>query len=236
MDYIENFIILKKGKFREYDLWLKVFSPNKGLQTYFAFGGLKSKRRFCGCLDILNILCGKIENKKKGYYILQEASLIENFSLIKQDKKKIVVVVNSLNFLEKIRISQEEFKQVYLFLKDFLYSIEETEDISFFPLLFKTCLIFNLGYLPLFDSCLKCKRNIMWEKETFFSFKDGGFFCMYCKKDNFIRVPIATLKTLKTIAFSTPKDWIKWNLDVNLKHTCYEIVNNFSQYHLQLAI
>ncbi len=67
---------------------VKSISPNKGLQTYFAFGGLKSKRRFCGCLDILNILCGKIENKKKGYYILQEASLIENFSLIKQDKKK----------------------------------------------------------------------------------------------------------------------------------------------------
>lgn len=190
MDYIENFIILKKGKFREYDLWLKVFSPNKGLQTYFAFGGLKSKRRFCGCLDILNILCGKIENKKKGYYILQEASLIENFSLIKQDKKKIGVVVNSLNFLEKIRISQEEFKQVYLFLKDFLYSIEETEDISFFPLLFKTCLIFNLGYLPLFDSCLKCKRNIMWEKETFFLLKMVDFFVCIVKKIILLECPL----------------------------------------------
>ena len=54
MDYTDKAIILRVGRFREIDLWVRYLSASHGVQTGFAFGGCKSRRRFCGCFDPLN--------------------------------------------------------------------------------------------------------------------------------------------------------------------------------------
>ncbi len=47
-EWIDYALVLRIGHFRENDLWLKLLCRKRGLLTLFAFGGSKSKRRFCG--------------------------------------------------------------------------------------------------------------------------------------------------------------------------------------------
>ena len=68
MESIEKSLILKVGRFREVDAWLRLFSPRKGVFNAFAFGGSVSRRRFLGCLDPFNIVSFKVKtDAAKGY-------------------------------------------------------------------------------------------------------------------------------------------------------------------------
>lgn len=240
MEINENFIILRKGRFKEVDLWLKVLSPHFGLTTFFAFGGLVSKKRFCGCLDEFNLLYGKIEkSKRKEYLTLKESYLINKFIDLKQNSSKIGAIANITKFLEKIKITPDEYKQVFDLFVNFISIISKVSDISYFPLLFKANLIFNLGYLPLFSYCLHCKKPLLQKhKIVFFSFQEGGFFCVSCglKKGLNFKLDSNIILFLKYISQSKPKDWIQIDINKTFQKACYEIVSRFIEYHLEISI
>ena len=50
MENTEEALILTVGRFREADMWVRLFSPGRGAFTAFAFGGSRSKRRFAVAL------------------------------------------------------------------------------------------------------------------------------------------------------------------------------------------
>ncbi|MDQ7031664.1 MAG: DNA repair protein RecO [Desulfonauticus sp.] len=238
MEINEYFIILKKGKFKENDLWLKVLSPNLGFNTYFAFGGLKSRRRFCGCLDIFNLLYGKIsQNKRSHYFTLQEAYLVNKFANLKDYPNKIGVIYNVTSFLEKIKITPDEYQKIFNLFVDFLSILPDVSNISYLPLLFKANLIFNLGYLPLFSKCLVCNKALGAER-VFFSIKEGGFYCSSCVKFKQFTFAMSYRHVLflQYIANSKPKDWINVKLALELRQMCYKIVSIFSEYHLAVSL
>ena len=56
MDWSDTGFVVAKGLFREADVWLRILFRGHGMQTVFAFGGAHSRRRFVGCLDVMNIL------------------------------------------------------------------------------------------------------------------------------------------------------------------------------------
>ena len=45
MQWTDEAVVLRIGKFRETDLWVRFLSREKGLVTAFAFGGSRSRRR-----------------------------------------------------------------------------------------------------------------------------------------------------------------------------------------------
>ena len=59
MQWTDDALVLRIGKFREADMWVRFLARDKGLVTAFAFGGSRSRRRFTGCLDAFNRSTGK---------------------------------------------------------------------------------------------------------------------------------------------------------------------------------
>ena len=76
-EWADHALVLRIGHFRESDLWLKMLCRKHGLLTLFAFGGSRSRRRFCGCLDVLNSLHCRVKASGRGSFLnLEEAVLL----------------------------------------------------------------------------------------------------------------------------------------------------------------
>ena len=95
MEFSEDVVVLKVGTFREADCWVRFFSPTYGILTGFAFGGRRSRRRFGGCLDPLSLVRFRVsQNKRCEYYCLEEGVLLNRFSGLKKDLKKLKYAKN----------------------------------------------------------------------------------------------------------------------------------------------
>jgi DNA repair protein RecO (recombination protein O) len=105
VEFTERAIVLRLGGFREADLWLRLFSPGRGIFSAFAFGGSKSRRRFSGCLDLFNEALFHIKSsgqnfERGGYLTLQEGTLLRGPDRLRRDWRKLGVAINCSLFLE----------------------------------------------------------------------------------------------------------------------------------------
>ncbi|MDY7000330.1 MAG: recombination protein O N-terminal domain-containing protein [Thermodesulfobacteriota bacterium] len=108
MEFTEKGLILKVGRFREYDLWVRFFSPSRGILTAFAFGGRKSRKRFCGCLDPMNHVLFRIKSSRTGNYLcLQEGSLVQAYPRLRRDPRRLGPAVNCLKFFEAVHVEPQ---------------------------------------------------------------------------------------------------------------------------------
>ena len=103
MEFSEQALVLRVGRFREIDAWVRLFSPVRGVYTAFAFGGLKSRRRFLGCLDPLSHVRFKVRRSGyQGYHCLTEAQLLDAPRRLRRDMNRLGMAVNCLKFLEAV--------------------------------------------------------------------------------------------------------------------------------------
>jgi len=245
MEFTEKALILRIGKFRENDLWVRLLSPSKGTITAFAFGGCISRRRFCGCLDNLNLVLFRIkQHPVKKYYTLEEGTLVNAFIRLKKNSSRLGMAVNCLKFLQQIaraHIYAEEASGVYSLLLEALDVLENGDEIpSFFPLIFKARLIFAQGYEPCLDYCALCGKGLRSIKDPYFSFTEGKIYCESCLKPELSRLSLSqAIKTnfaavhfLNKLQRTGPREWVKWNPSLHVRQNCARLVDAFGQYHL----
>jgi len=255
MEFTEKALILRIGKFRENDLWVRLLSPSKGTITAFAFGGCISRRRFCGCLDNLNLVLFRIrQHPVKKYYTLEEGTLVNAFIRLKKNSSRLGMAVNCLKFLQQIArahiYAEEEASEVYSLFLDALDVLENGDEIpSFFPLIFKARLIFAQGYEPCLDHCALCGKGLRSIKNPYFSFTEGKIYCESCLKPAFspltphtplslsqaIKTNFAAVYFLNKLQQAGPREWVRWNLSLQVRQNCARLVDAFGQYHLDLV-
>ncbi len=158
MHFSDEALVLSLGRFREADVWLRLLSPSRGLFTAFAFGGSKSRKRFCGCLDSLNRLSVSVGSSGGGDYLcLQEATLLAGPVRLRQDFKRLGPVMNSLKFIEAFGVATDGASEAFGLLKDLLQLSEESQSLpELLPVLFRLRLAFDHGYAIDLHSCTCC--------------------------------------------------------------------------------
>lgn len=127
MESTETALVLKVGKFREVDAWVRLFSPRQGVFTAFAFGGCVSRRRFCGCLDPFNLVRFKLKKDRKGYATLLEGALMEGHSRLRREGERLGMAVNCLKFVEAAHIGPTGSQAAYALLTDTLAALDGQE-------------------------------------------------------------------------------------------------------------
>ena len=97
MEFSDQALVIRVGKFREADLWVRFLSAKRGLFTAFAFGGSRSRRRFCGCLDILNHVAVRVSRPKNGqaFLNLQEGALLSGPQRLRTDLDRLGIAVRT---------------------------------------------------------------------------------------------------------------------------------------------
>ncbi len=108
MEWNDSAIVLQVGRFREADLWLKLLFRNKGLVTAFAFGGSRSRRRFCGCLDVLNTISCRVKQGRQGQYLtLEEGVLVRGPQKLRSEWASFGMLMNCVRFLDALPMAYD---------------------------------------------------------------------------------------------------------------------------------
>lgn len=181
MEWTDRGLVLAKGVFRENDVWLRVLFREHGTLMVSAFGGLRSRRRFVGCLDVLNVLeCRVRENR--GFQDLTEAVLVRGPGILRERPKAQGLAMNFLKLVDSAGFTRDLAPDILRLLEESLEILKGRDDLaantSSLSLFFRLKFMAILGYAPDFLSCNLCARPLL--DRSFFSVEEGAVLCPDC--------------------------------------------------------
>jgi DNA repair protein RecO (recombination protein O) len=240
MESTEKGLILKVGRFREADLWVRYCSATSGVRTAFAFGGARSVKRFCGCLDALNVVLFKVRESRGGAYLnLMEGTLVKSFPKLRSDASRLGPVVNCLKFFEAVTVDPVDSAGSYELLLGVLDVLEQEDRVSaLFPLLFRARLVFCLGLCPDLTTCSQCGKDIKSAGSgSFFMVEAGRVVCHSCARPSGHRVRLGAgaVSLFDQVLTKPPSQWHDLEPPAEVRRQCYGAVDSFVRYHLGLA-
>lgn len=243
MNATEKALVLKVGRFRESDVWVRLLTPTRGVFNAFAFGGSRSRRRFVGCLDPFSHVLFTIGSSKRGdYTVLEEGSLLGNFPTIRREPARMGLAANCVKFVELVEVGSSDGPHAYDLLLATLTMLEEGGGApEYVPWLFRAKYAFEMGYTPDFLVCGSCGRPVGTEQGYQFGVERGQVACPTClsggKPLEELARPISAgaLRALDWIQHSTPSDWAHVAMDVEVRRQCSRLVELFVAYHLGLS-
>jgi len=115
-------------------------------------------------------------------YSINSCEIIEVFYNIRTDLDKLKYAALMTKIVNDITTeNQNTYKVMQLFLNT-LYMISETDkNLSLINSIFTLRLLSIIGFRPIIDECKNCKSK---DELTHFSFKDSGFKCKLCAKQD----------------------------------------------------
>ena len=120
--------------------------------------------------------------KSPSTYSLNSCEPIEIFYNIRIDLDKLQYVSHITKIIQDVTDeNQNTYKILQLYLNT-LYVISETDmDLEFVLSIFKLRLMCLLGFTPVIQKCVECGKQ---ENLNYFSFKDNGFKCALCSRQD----------------------------------------------------
>jgi DNA repair protein RecO (recombination protein O) len=234
-------LIFKVGRFRENDCWVRFFSPALGLVTAMAFGGSKSRRRFCGCLDALNRVLFKVRFfPVKGYYNLEEGTLLQVFPRLRDDPQRTGLAANCLNFIQGLQIAPQEAAAVHGLLLETLEVLDQVEDVSpVFLQLFRARICFGQGFAPQLGRCAVCGRTYpvhAADNRLILALDQGHVACPGCvsySKHN-VEIGPEAQSILASLMCIGPRQWARMSVSASTRGEIFQVADGYVQYHLGL--
>lgn len=251
-EFSEKVLVLRVGRFREADAWVRFLSPTRGVLTAFAFGGCKSRRRFCGCLDPCNEVLFKVKSNRTGTYLnLEEGVLTHSPSRLRSDGSRLGLAVNCIKFAEAAADRTESGAAAYSLLRETLLVLDgECEPSPMVPVLFRARLAFEQGLWPQLEACVDCGRPLCGDSDATcgeggvprygarFLVEQGHALCPACNaRERGLHLPVCNqaLETLARVRDTSPENWQNLNLPPAVRRECATLVDHFVRYHLGLA-
>ncbi|MEA4857849.1 MAG: recombination protein O N-terminal domain-containing protein [Solidesulfovibrio sp.] len=240
MEFSEQALVLKVGRFREIDAWVRLVSPVRGVYTAFAFGGLKSRRRFLGCLDPLNHVRFKVRRAGyRGYHCLTEARLLDAPVSLRGDPNRLGMAVNCLKFFEAVHIGPTGAAEAYALLRDMLGALEAAAaPASLFPMLFRARLAALQGTFPACRCCALCGAPLCGG-EAVCHVEAGRLTCAACRDDNAPgvrqRLSAPALALFAAAESGDARDWAARRPDPAAAREFSRAVDLLVRYHMGLA-
>ncbi len=235
-------IVLRVGHFREADLWLKLLLRRHGLQTVFAFGASKSRRRFCGCLDVFNTFSCNLCKSGNGKFLnLTEASLLSGPRQLRRQWQRMGLGTNCLKFMEAFGVDEQNASENFALLENLRELLENSQKLpELLPHFFRLRLGCAQGLAPNFHYCGLC--GTIPQSSAYFWVNEGQIVCTHChanatisEKRYSIRVSAYILDLLRSVQQTLPSGWPKDELRPEHRSTIARVISAYVQYHLGLT-
>lgn len=245
MEWTEHALVIRLGAFRETDLWVRLLCRRRGLLTAFAFGGSRSRRRFCGCLDVLNELDCRIRSSRDGRFLnLEEATLLHGPQRLRQDWQRTGIAVNCLRFVEALGVAEENAEEAYALLSDFSRAADDEAALpALAPLFFRWRLAAVLGLAPDMEHCGICGGPV--SENSLLVVNEGRLHCHTCRARRTasgmvperygVELTTTALDVLRRVQQEFPSEWRRSPLLPADRRACGRAIDGFVQYHLGLS-
>jgi DNA repair protein RecO (recombination protein O) len=246
--YKAKSFVLKSYRLGETDKIIRLFSMEHGIISAVAKGACNFKSRFSGRLELFNILDCEISSGRN-LDIINQAEIIEVFGNISSDFLKFSI---SQIICEIILKSQSEkspsvtiFKLLYFTLREINKCNHCDDDFLKKILVFFIAKFLKImGYVPLFNSCSICGRNLADEGSTsygkgiMFSIKYGGAICSGCRKDTdrLIIIEKESAKIMMMMFSEKIENVINMAVSGKIIKNLLNILENYLIFHMDIKI
>jgi DNA repair protein RecO (recombination protein O) len=208
----EHALVLRVGTFREIDCWVRFFSPLRGVETAFAFGGRRSRRRFSGCLDSLNHLRVDVQAPRSGHYLaLSQGVLVRRFAGLHANLSRMGMAANCIKFLEAAHIGVQQAEPIFDLVIQTLQALSGSNEVpASFPLLFRAKLTCLYGYGPDVTTCGVCGHLLSGQAAESFSWAEGVAVCARCRRryESSALMSDLDLGRMQSLLQGGPRDWV----------------------------
>ncbi len=162
-------IILKKNKFAESDLILRVLTSEGKKLSLIAKGALQSKKRFSGgVLEPTHFIAFRYQPSKESLHLLTSAELVQSFQGLREDYDKISSALELLGLVDRVVLEGQSQETLFGLTGNALTEISRTQDLSQFWIHFGVKFLYQQGVLELEDWMkvyLSCKIGDLHEKK-----------------------------------------------------------------------
>jgi len=197
-----NGIIIAESNSGDSDKMLTMLTPNLGKISCTAKGARRTKSQLLGATQMFTF--GEYFLFKGGdTYTINSCETIEMFYNLRTDLDKLTYASHITKIINDITTeNQNSFHVLKLYLNT-LYAISESnKELDFILSVFKMRLMKLIGFSPKLDECVSCKSK---ENLNSFSFKDNGFKCENCQKQD-VGCSNISEATKNAIIYSTKAD------------------------------
>ncbi len=174
-----NGIIIAENNSNDFDKMLTMLTPNLGKISCSARGARRTKSQLLAGTQLFTFGEYMIF-KGSDTYTINSCEIIEMFYNLRTDLDKLLYASHINKIINDVTTeNQNSFYILKLFLNT-LYAISETDkNLDFIISVFKMRLMKIIGFAPQVNECVICKAK---ENLNSFSFKDNGFKCKNCSK------------------------------------------------------
>lgn len=137
------------------------------------------------------------------------------FYNIRTDLDKLQCASNITKIVNDVTTENQNTYRVLQLYLNTLYTISETEkSLSIVTSGFVLRLLSIIGYKPIIEECQNCKTK---DNLNYFSFKDNGFKCKACGKQDkgAIEITDTTKDAIRYIILADPKKLFSFNIPQN---------------------
>lgn len=172
-------IIIAENNMGDFDKMVTILTPN-GKIGCSAKGSRRPKSQLMAGTQFL-CFGEYMMFKGTNTYTMNSCETIEIFYKIRTDLDKLESAARITKILKDVTDeNQNTYKILQLYLNT-LYVIAETDmQLDFIESIFKIRLLCLLGFTPRVQKCTNCGK----EETSFFSFKDNGFKCTECARQD----------------------------------------------------
>lgn len=173
-------IVLKGMRYKESSRIVSLYTKKFGRVTVVARGIRRPKSRFGSSLEPLtvsNIVFYRKE--RKGLYSISEADIVRDHAGIRNDLERMSTAYVIVDFLDAANPEETPNLRLFALADSMLDSVEELPsgslDVILWTFLIRAAEM--LGYAPVFDHCVKCKKR---KEKMGFNPSLGGAVCPEC--------------------------------------------------------
>lgn len=204
-------VILQTTDHAESDKIVSLYTKNYGRIKGIAKGAKRSQKRFGSALEpFTHNEVIFFQREGRGLVRLDNCKIINSFTAIAQDIKKIAYgnyLLELVNILTPEHEKHPEIFRLLVFFLTLLCSEAVREDIL---RMFELRLTALLGYQPQFLQCVACGKSFSSQENYRFSFKKGGILCSACHSGN-EAFPILSQGTIKLFQQAQQLSLLKLN-------------------------
>lgn len=144
--------------------------------------------------------------KSGNTYSINSCEVIEIFYDIRTDLDKLKYASYITKIINDVTVENQNTYRVLQLYLNTLYVISNLDkDLRLISSVFILRLLSLIGFKPVIDECESCKEND--RNLGYFSFKDSGFKCEECSKQDkgAMKITQTTIDSIKYIILSNPK-------------------------------
>lgn len=218
-------IIINKKDIGDFDRIITMFTGSFGKIDILIKGIRKSKKRDKIGTDVLSF-SRVVVYKKENSYVGSSVESIKNYSEIRQDMKKIGIILYMFHILNNILTENERKSILYdLTLKSLDYIEKEKNSINY------TILLVYYVYKIIIEEGIKF---VMEEKGQNFSIKNS-IICEERNSDS-LKLSDEEYKIIKNLYFNNVRGLLKENIEIQWLYSVLSIYEKYLNYHLEIYL